>query len=517
MDGTLFLIWTGIAFFAAGGLIAWSLLTLSRIPSRLWMTTCKAVLFELAVATGLCGMLFIIGYSWSAQDSNAQAIFDLITKDVTHAGRWQLSPDSPGNSTQKDELVASFFIAADKILDRATHLFQIRIASYVMMHLLFLQVIICFRTHPMMQSVVDVAFRGFSELLNFFVLFIPLFLTIGAMAHWSFGPYLDDYRSFSATLSLQIRQIFGELLVDAGVESRLPLQQLIVYWIYTFTMWLAFFWVLVYILAALVIDSFRTAKADEKSPGSFVTDVIDAVFLVLKAWSGKLPWAADMMNVIADLQPRAVKGKVAFNSFARHQMFSKHTYADITALLAAYNTKSGGALLITTEAFFEPSSRKSREPSQAKEALPAILEAAPLPPVVDEDPAGRKQSKEVPKYTEVPYLMTVTQRTIHQEVEKLVENRLREAQKIGEDVDWEHLTADLAHAAVNEVQQVLIMKFAAPSDDGNKAVGDRVPPPIRQDVSPDPPEGPGIFDSPGAIIPGRIEEDDDSDGSGEEV
>ena len=127
------------------------------------------------------------------------------------------------------------------IYEEAAWLERHRIASYVVLYVQFLQMVLAFNVHPRVAMLTSTVQRALHNMMHFFFIFAILFLMLAFMANFLLGGRIHLFGTFGSACSAQIRMLFGEFIYAEGVEM-LSGTSLAMYWLYAISFMLIATW-----------------------------------------------------------------------------------------------------------------------------------------------------------------------------------------------------------------------------------------------------------------------------------
>lgn len=155
--------------------------------------------------------------------------------------------------------LAEYFKVKGVIYEEAAWLERHRIASYVVLYVQFLQMVLAFNVHPRVAMLTSTVQRALHNMMHFFFIFAILFLMLAFMANFLLGGRIHLFGTFGSACSAQIRMLFGEFIYAEGVEM-LSGTSLAMYWLYAISFMLIVFFTLLNFFLAIIVDAFVEVK-----------------------------------------------------------------------------------------------------------------------------------------------------------------------------------------------------------------------------------------------------------------
>eukprot|EP00747_Dinoflagellata_sp_TGD_P167015 gnl/TRDRNA2_/TRDRNA2_190715_c0_seq1.p1 gnl/TRDRNA2_/TRDRNA2_190715_c0~~gnl/TRDRNA2_/TRDRNA2_190715_c0_seq1.p1 ORF type:complete len:965 (+),score=179.44 gnl/TRDRNA2_/TRDRNA2_190715_c0_seq1:58-2952(+) len=403
----------------------------------------KAHLFEMLVQLVVFLYVVVLLISWAAESWLKKDFDNLLTDFVTLPSMIE---------ADIHEVLRTFFAVRMRVDEMAKWVFNNHVVSYIILYMLIVHAVICLTTHPKLKLTIRALQIGLESIAHFLAVFVVMFLLLAFLAHWSFGGYIHEYATFSGAVSLQLRKLFGELLVLDGAEGRLHGSKLFLYWLYTLGFVVLVFWGLAYFFLAIVLDTFRTVVQEQAIAGksfacNFFWDLADAVYTPLLLISRGWPTQERLFRKLK----RVASSDVPYGDLQK-VMVTPRNFATVTELerfLALYNWKLGGSLLSTPgctagdQGYMSPKApdpcAPSRAPPSTPPRLPTADEAAVAAPVA------------------IPSLTYSTQSLMCERVELMISRSLIQKFAVTNrtPADWEGVASELACVVTKDVHCIV--------------------------------------------------------------
>jgi len=152
-----------------------------------------------------------------------------------------------------------YFKVKTQIYHEVSWLEAHRVASYLLMYVQFLQMVLYFSAHPRVAMLTKTVNGALFNMLHFFLVFAILFLMLAFMAHFLLGGQIQLFSTFGGSCETQVRMLFGEFIFVDGAE-RLSGLAVGMYWIYAASFMLIVFFTLLNFFLAIVVDAFVSVK-----------------------------------------------------------------------------------------------------------------------------------------------------------------------------------------------------------------------------------------------------------------
>ena len=157
--------------------------------------------------------------------------------------------------------LAEYFKVKTVIYEESDWLERHRIASYVVLYVQFLQMVLAFNVHPRVAMLTSTIQKALYNMAHFFFVFAILFLMLAFMANFLLGGRIHLFGTFGGACSAQVRMLFGEFIYAEGVEA-LSGSALVMYWLYAISFMLIVFFTLLNFFLAIIVDAFVDVKND---------------------------------------------------------------------------------------------------------------------------------------------------------------------------------------------------------------------------------------------------------------